>query len=150
MNGKELKEIYVPSITSLNKGQIDVTSNELIASVIEGWEDPLDLDLRLKFVEETIKLARAKIESNVKGSITSDLKERYGVKISLRSGYAQYDFESDQEYKSLKARLKLREDLLKKAAKSNSQIFISDDGEKIKKVPVKSYTKDSISYTFEK
>jgi hypothetical protein len=146
----KLKEIYVPAINSLNKDQIEVTSQEIIASVIEGWEDPLDLDLRLKFIEEVIKLSRQKIESNVKNCITSDIKERHGIKIALRNGYAQYDFEKDEEYKILKGKLKSREDLLKEAVKSSSQVFITESGEQVNKVPVKSYTKDSLVYTFEK
>lgn len=145
-----LKEILVPPVTSLNKGHIEVTSNNLISSVIEGWEEPIDLDLRLKFIEESVKLARQKIEANVKNCITSETRERYGVKIALRSGYAQYDYEVDEEYKALKTKLKDREELLKEAAKSKSQIFISESGEQINRPPVKNYTKDSISYTFEK
>lgn len=150
MNGNELKEIVVPEVKGLTRAQMEVTSNDIISSVIDGWEDVLDLDIRLKFMEETIKLARQKIEPNVKSLNINETPERYGVKISFRNGYTIYNLEDDIEYKKLSVKLKEREALLKEVAKSKSDVFITESGEEIKKPSVKSYTKDSISYTFAK
>jgi len=149
MNGNELKEVTVPTVKELTHAQIEVTSNDLISSAIEGWEDVIDLDIRLKFMEECIKLAREKINANVRGAVEKET-ERHGVKIAFRNGYATYNLEMDAEYsKRLKA-LKEREAILKDACKSKSQIFVTENGEEIVKPPVKSYTKDSVSYSFQK
>lgn len=149
MNGNELKEVTVPTIKELTHAQIEVTSNDLIASSIEGWEDVLDLDIRLKFMEECIKLAREKINSNVR-NVGEKENERHGVKISFRNGYAVYDLEKDEQYLKAKEALKERETILKEACKSKSVIYVTEEGEEVIKPPVKSYTKDSISYSFKK
>lgn len=144
----KLSNISVPSVSQLTKTQIEVTASDLIESVTDGWEDALDLDLRLKFMEECVKQARAKIEPNVR-AIAENMKKKFGVKISFRNGYANYDYEADRQYKYLIDKANERKEVLKNAAKSK-HIIMTDDGEQILKVPVKSYVKDSVSYTFEK
>jgi chromatin segregation and condensation protein Rec8/ScpA/Scc1 (kleisin family) len=146
----KLSQILVPKVHSLSRAQMEVTSDDIISSVIDGWEDVLDLDIRLKFMEETIKLARQKIEANVKALNINETPEKYGVKIAFRNGHTVYNLEEDLEYKKLSDKLKERTELLKEVAKSKSEVFITESGEEIKKPSVKSYTKDSISYTFPK
>jgi hypothetical protein len=149
MNGNELKMVLIPQVTELTHAQIEVTSTDLISSVIEGWEDALELDLKLKFMEECIKSARAKIEMEAR-NLAEKESEKYGVKIAVRNGYAIYDLEKDAEYLKAKEALKSREEILKMAAKSKSMIYVTESGEEIQKPPVKSYTKSSVSYSFAK
>jgi hypothetical protein len=145
---EKLEIIHVPQVKDLTKTQIEITAEGITSAVFEGFEDALELDLKLKFMEETIKAARAKIDSTVRG-ICETTPEKFGVKISIRSGYTIYDYEKDKEYSVLKAKLKEREELLKEAAKSKN-ILVTAEGEQVEKPPVKSYTKDSFSYTFPK
>jgi len=73
----------------------------------------------------------------------------FGCKVSKRNGYAILDFEQDAEYAMLKKQLDERKALLTQSFKTVHNV-ITDNGEVVPKLPVKSYTSDSIIYTFKK
>ena len=131
----------------LTKSNIEKLASNITKQVDEGFQDAIELDCRLKFVEETIKNAREKLN---KAAImqANNRQEVNGVKASIRQGYAQLDYMQDEAYKKLHERLEERKEHLNMAFKSKDEIVIS--GEIIPKVPIKSYTKDSITYTFQK
>lgn len=143
-----MQSLIIPSIADLSKSAIENISTNIVTNVIEGFEDALELDLRLKYLEEVIKSAREKINEQVqKESI--GISEKHGVKISSRKGYAVLDFDSDRECYELKVKLEERKSLLSQAFKSTHNL-VTDEGEVIPKLPIKNYTKDSVSYTFKK
>lgn len=131
----------------LTKSNIEVLAKSLTTQVDEGFQNAMDLDCRLKFVEETCKKAR---ESLKKAVLLQGINrhEINGVKTAIRNGYAMLDYESDSAYKAIKDRLSERKDHLDLAFKSKDEIVIN--GEIIPKLDVKSYKADSISYTFSK
>ena len=132
----------------LSKATIEVIADNLIINVIEGFDSALETDLKLKFVEETVKLARSKINTlaiNQSTGITSF----EGCKITAKKGGQTLDYEKDQRYNDLKAELELRKQHLDQAYKFDGH-FVTNDGEIIPKIPVKTFVKDSISYTFKK
>lgn len=122
-------------------------ATDLMEGVFENNVSALETDVKLKAFEEIIKISRLAIEGKVKEEIGANATFS-GVKTEIRNGYAAYNYEEDSTYASLNAQLKAREEILKQAAKSESEIVI--DGELITKVSVKSYSKDSIIYTFSK
>jgi hypothetical protein len=133
----------------LSKSNISKLSEMLIEPFESGEKTAIEMDLQLKFVEETVKQAREKINGFVTQSNIDKGLEIEGCKVSRREGYAQLNYEDDKEYLRLKTLLAGRKELLDSAFKSNHNI-VTDEGEVIPKVSVKSYTKDSVSYTFKK
>lgn len=70
-----------------------------------------------------------------------------GVRFSLSNTGDRLDYEKDVLYKSLKDKLKDREDLLKLAFKSGDVIYDSD-GVEVPKVPIKTHSKSVIKVSF--
>jgi len=135
--------------SELSKSNIEVLSDNLIKPFNDGFQDALEMDIRLKFIEETVKKAREKMNPFVLKKTIEKGCELFGAKIAFKSGYAILDYEQDKEYLRLKKLLEERKELLNMASKTTHN-FVTDDGELIERVPVKSYTKDSVSYTFKK
>ena len=133
----------------LSKSNISKLSEMLIEPFESGEKTAIEMDMQLKFVEETVKQAREKINGFVTSSNIEKGLEIEGCKVSRREGYAQLNYEDDKEYLRLKTLLAERKELLDSAFKSNHNI-VTDEGEVIPKVSVKNYTKDSVSYTFKK
>jgi hypothetical protein len=135
--------------TSLDKVGIEEVSENLIELFKNGELEALEMDCKLKFAEESIKVAREKIKPYVMKKEIGSTHELFGCKVSKRNGYAILDFEQDAEYAMLKKQLDERKALLSQSFKTVHNV-VTDNGEVVPKLPVKSYTSDSISYTFKK
>jgi predicted DNA-binding protein (UPF0251 family) len=133
----------------LSKPSMNILALKLIEPFQNDEKTAIEMDMQLKFVEETVKQAREKINIHVVASNITKGLEIEGCKVSRREGYAVLNYEDDKEYLRLKTLLAERKELLDSAFKSNHNI-VTDEGEVIPKVSVKSYTKDSVSYTFKK
>ena len=135
-------------LTDISKELINKTAINLTLNVQEGFEDAIDLDVKLKFIEEIIKSSRELINSQVIKE-AEEVKDRLGIKIQVKRGYPKYNFKEDVHYLELLQKAEQREQLLKEAVKTSHQI-LTEDGEIVPKCPVISYTKDSVSYIFRK
>jgi hypothetical protein len=133
----------------LSKSNISTLANKLIEPFENGEKTAIEMDMQLKFIEETIKEARVNINSYVTSSNIEKGLILNGCKVSRKEGYAQLNYDDDIEYLRLKTLLAERKELLDSAFKSTHNI-VTDEGEVIPKVSVKGYTKDSVSYTFKK
>ena len=138
-----------PVSVQLDRVGIEEVSENLIEAFKNGELDALEMDCKLKFAEESIKSAREKIKPYVMKKEIGSTHELFGCKVSRRNGYAILDFEQDVEYAMLKKQLDERKALLSQSFKTVHNV-VTEDGEVVPKLPVKSYTSDSISYTFKK
>lgn len=138
-----------PVSVQLDRVGIEEVSENLIESFKNGELDALEMDCKLKFAEESIKSAREKIKPYVMKKEIGSTHELFGCKVSKRNGYAILDFEQDAEYAMIKKQLDERKALLSQSFKTIHNV-VTEDGEVVPKLPVKSYTSDSISYTFKK
>jgi hypothetical protein len=138
-----------PVSVQLDRVGIEEVSESLIEAFKNGELDALEMDCKLKFAEESIKSAREKIKPYVMKKEIGSTHELFGCKVSKRNGYAILDFEQDAEYAMLKKQLDERKALLSQSFKTVHNV-VTEDGEVVPKLPVKSYTSDSISYTFKK
>lgn len=138
-----------PVNVPLDRVGIEEIADMLITPFINENLDALQMDCKLKFAEESIKVAREKIKPWVMKKEIGSTHELFGCKVSKRNGYAILDFEQDAEYAMLKKQLDERKALLSQSFKTVHKV-ITEDGEVVPKLPVKSYTSDSISYTFKK
>lgn len=134
----------------LSKSNITNLSEMLIEPFENGEKTAIEMDMQLKFVEEIVKQAREKINGFVTQSNIEKGLEIEGCKVSRREGYAVLNYEEDPIYLDLKEKLAQRKSDLDYAFKSNFTTCDEETGEVIPKVSVKSYTKDSVSYTFKK
>ena len=132
----------------LSKGTIEVIADNLIINVIEGFDSALETDIKLKFIEETVKLARGKINT-LAISQSVGVTSFEGCKITAKKGGQTLDYEKDETYRYLKEQLDKRKYQLDMASKCDG-FSCDSDGVEIPKVPVKTFIKDSISYTFKK
>jgi hypothetical protein len=144
-NLKNINPIHV----NLDRVGIEEVSENLIELFKNGELEALEMDCKLKFAEESIKVAREKIKPYVMKKEIGSTHELFGCKVSKRNGYAILDFEQDAEYAMLKKQLDERKALLSQSFKTVHNV-VTDNGEVVPKLPVKSYTSDSISYTFKK
>jgi hypothetical protein len=144
-NLKNINPIHV----SLDRVGIEEVSENLIEAFKNGELDALEMDCKLKFAEESIKASREKIKPYVMKKEIGSIHELFGCKVSKRNGYAILDFEQDAEYAMLKKQLDERKALLSQSFKTVHNV-VTEQGEIVPKLPVKSYTSDSISYTFKK
>ena len=138
-----------PVSVMLDRVGIEEVSEKLIEAFKNGEIDALEMDCKLKFGEESIKVAREKIKPYVLKKEIGSTHELFGCKVSKRNGYAILDFEQDAECAMLKKQLDERKALLSQSFKTVHNV-VTEDGEVVPKLPVKSYTSDSISYTFKK
>lgn len=138
-----------PVSVMLDRVGIEEVSENLIERFKNGELEALEMDCKLKFAEESIKVAREKIKPYVMKKEIGSTHELFGCKVSKRNGYAILDFEQDAEYAMLKRQLDERKALLSQSFKTVHSV-VTEDGEVVPKLPVKSYTSDSISYTFKK
>lgn len=138
-----------PVSVQLDRVGIEEVSENLIEAFKNGELEALEMDCKLKFAEESIKSAREKIKPYVMKKEIGSTHELFGCKVSKRNGYAILDFEQDAEYAMLKKQLDERKALLSQSFKTVHNV-VTEDGEVVPKLPVKSYTSDSISYTFKK
>lgn len=133
----------------LSKGTIEVIADNLIVNVIDGFDSALETDVKLKYVEKTIKLARGKINCLAIKEAEKGVNSYANCEISRKNGGKILDYEKDEVYKKIKKALDERKKQLDSAY--NFDGFLADnDGVEIPKVPVKTFIKDSISYTFKK
>ncbi len=147
MNNKN--EIGLLGSLELSKPSMNILALKLIEPFQNDEKTAIEMDMQLKFIEETVKQARVNINNYVTSSNIEKGLTINGCKVSRKEGYAQLNYEDDPEYLRLKTELEERKKILDYAFKSNLNI-VTDDGEVIPKVSVKSYTKDSVSYTFKK
>ena len=138
-----------PVSVQLDRVGIEEVSENLIQAFKNGELDALEMDCKLKFAEESIKASREKIKPYVLKKEIGSTHELFGCKVARRNGYAILDFEQDAEYAMIKRQLDERKALLSQSFKTVHNV-ITEDGEVVPKIPVKSYTSDSISYTFKK
>ena len=138
-----------PVSVMLDRVGIEEVSENLIELFKNGELEALEMDCKLKFAEESIKVAREKIKPYVMKKQIGSTHELFGCKVSKRNGYAILDFEQDAEYAMLKNQLDERKALLIQSFKTVHNV-VTEQGEIVPKLPVKSYTSDSISYTFKK
>ena len=138
-----------PVSVQLDRVGIEEIADNLITPFLNESLDALEMDCKLKFAEEAIKVAREKIKPWVLKKEIGSTHELFGCKVSRRNGYAILDFEQDAECAMLKRQLDERKALLSQSFKTVHSV-ITEDGELVPKLPVKSYTSDSISYTFKK
>ena len=144
-NLKNINPIHV----SLDRVGIEEVSENLIEAFKNGELDALEMDCKLKFAEESIKSAREKIKPYVMKKEIGSSHQLFGCKVSKRNGYAILDFEQDEEYAFLKKQIDERKALLTQSFKTVHNV-VTEQGEIVPKLSVKSYTSDSISYTFKK
>ena len=133
----------------LSKSNILTLATKLLEPFENGEKTAIEMDMQLKFIEETIKKSREQINGFVLASNFSKGFEINGCKIANKEGYVQLNYDDDKTYLQLKTLLAERKELLDNAFKSNHNI-VTDEGEVIPKVSIKGYTKDSVSYTFKK
>ena len=131
----------------LTKSNIEKIASDLTKQVDEGFQDAIELDCKLKFVELALKIAREKL--NNKAIFQAHNRHEINtVKTTVKTGHAILNYEEDDAYNKLKERLEERKGHLILAFRSKNEIVVN--GEIIPKVSVKSYVKDSITYTFPK
>lgn len=118
--------------------------------VLNNEVDAVEHDVKLKALEEAISDARAKIKSKVVQA-ASEIKSCLGVGVSTTKGGQTLDYSQDVQWSNFEKQKKDREKLLKMAwemrqSDPNSELVV--DSEEIPVVGIKSYTTESVRYSF--
>jgi hypothetical protein len=129
------------------KDNIKVFAESIIESILSGNINALEVDYRLKAIEEMIKLVRKNTE--VREDVINEV-EKHGKDFQYLGAnitYSQrktYDYSNDIEYNELKEKLKNRENFLKNIPDEGT--VDTATGELIHR-PVAKYS-DIITYRF--
>lgn len=125
------------------KKQIQSTSTLMVAKVLEdGNHNPVELFAQAVRVSEALTV----ITDKLKQSLPNETFEAFGLKGVYVNGRAMLQFAEDDVWVELNEKIKERQELLKVAAKSNSDIF-DENGISLPKISTK-YSKDSLNITF--
>lgn len=120
MNQKNLKSNNMNATNELkrlpeNKAQIDSFKNAVIGEILSGDVNPLEVHIRLKILEDTIKAIKTDIR--VKNAVMDEAykydKQTYlgaNIAVTIRK---TADYSNDPIHTKLKADLKARETFLK-------------------------------------
>lgn len=124
----------------------------IVAAVKEGDVDALKAYASFKGIANTLKDAtpelekEAMVEADKYGGKTFSAN---GVEFTFRNGSQTLDYGKDPVWLEIKTQLDARQELLKVAFKQKGA-FYDEEGIEIPKVPVKTFTKDSLSVSFKK
>ena len=131
-----MKYLETIKLLPASKKDLKAFATKIINSVLEGDVNPLELDVRLKYIEELIKSIRK--DKAVK-ELTFEEAQKYGktfdfanceIRLSSRT---TLNFKEDSEVLRLETELKARKGLIK-SVKDGIAIIDEDTGEQIQTV----------------
>ena len=131
-----MKNLETIKLLPASKKDLKAFATKIINSVLEGDVNPLELDVRLKYIEELIKTIRK--DKAVK-ELTFEEAQKYGktfdfanceIRLSSRT---TLNFKEDSEVLRLETELKARKELIK-SVKDGIAIIDEDTGEQIQTV----------------
>lgn len=123
----------------------------IVAAVKEGEIDPLKAYASFKGIGNTVKDATPELEKEamIEADKYGKTFSHGGVEFAFRNGSQTLDYGKDPVWLEIKTQLDARQELLKVAFKQKGA-FYDEEGIEIPKVPVKTFTKDSLSVSFKK
>lgn len=150
----QLKSLNLPELAEITKSVILDKAEQIVSIVVSENASAIEMDVRLKAMEEVIDIARKKIKPMVLSEMGANKSiDVAGTKISQMAGRVLYDYESDSAYKTIKEKLDKRKALLDmaiKATQSGVSCFDEESGEVVISPIVKSTSEDTIKYEFKK
>lgn len=145
---KDLSIIH--QVPLLGKAEIRDAASGFVKNILdEGTTNSLDAYIAFRKIQEFIATALSDLEFS---AMTEQAKYGKlacvnGVEVGFKQGYAMLDYGKDSEYARLSELLTKRKEQLNMAHKAGNAI-IDEDGEQIERVPVKSYSKDSLTLKY--
>lgn len=140
------------NINSVDPDDINGLVNSVSTRIDKGEIDPLRTFIQFKATANAIAEVLKEIQPEaIKESMkyAKDGSHMLGFKFSIRSGYAQYSFDHDPEYKKLSEAIEARKKIMKAAAKIKKAVADEESGELIQPAKIKGYTADSLTIRFE-
>ena len=148
----------------LSKAQQADMAESIINQIEEGEVNPLSIQIGLSAIENVIKTVKASdtyknstlTEAEKYGQKSFDL---YGASLQIKEVGVKYDFtscgdpawnEMNQELEDLKAKMKEREDFLKRTPKDGQTCLDEQTGEVYKIYPPLKTSTTSVTTTFKK
>jgi len=136
-----------PALIELNEKHFKTEIEKVADSVLDGFEDGLDIYTKLDYFEKILKSAKNKIRQSA-----VDAFELYGEKMVLMNNKkvhivqsGRYNYTSSKEYTDLKERIKSLEAKMKTAYQMKldnpENLYITETGEVIQPAEYKSNSK---------
>jgi hypothetical protein len=142
---EENGELYVPTLPKKEvKAKAIEKANEIVNT---GKVDLADTFADASRVMEYLTTLVGELKKHVTPEEYGKEYETKGCKISFRNTGDRLDYEQDEVYSELKAKLKDRENLLKTAYKSKDMIFDAD-GVEVPKVGIKTPSTETVVLTY--
>ena len=150
----EITTLNLPQIGELSKAIFEEKAAQAANLVHEGHIYPKDLFIQLSAMGFIIDLTLDKIKSSAIAQHENEKNKKYdGVQVKHTQGHDILDYDSDDEYTRLKAKLKARKEVLDAARVMHLKGLIAFDegtGEQIEPPKVKNTTKESLACIFNK
>lgn len=130
-----------------NKQQREVFVNACVEEIKSGVHNPLNIDIQLKNLEETIKAIREQVKEDILQEIAKYPENTFvynNVTITKKNAVT-YDYKNDATWNLLRNQLKAREALLKNVT---TPIADAETGEMIE--PAVKKSTETYSITFNK
>lgn len=143
-----MNTISVLKLMPETKAQQENFANQVLQSVLTGNVNPVDLDIMLKSIEETISKIRKNAE--FKDYLSDELDKYHEKTIDFvnceitKAGRTTMEFKEDHVWSDLKRKLKAREDLIKLSR--TSPVVDAETGEQV--FPVTTKSSEYLRYKF--
>lgn len=143
-----MNSISVIKLMPETKAQQQTFANQLLQSVLNGEINPIDMDILLKSIEETIKIVRS--NDKFKDYLIDEMYKYSEKTIDFatceitKTSRVIFNYAEDSVYSELKDKLKAREDLLKLAFKQ--PVVDGETGEQVE--PVTRKESEYLRYKF--
>jgi len=121
--------------------------SEMVQSVIDEQENPLEPFAQLKTLEKYLKKCIEEVEPYAMREAEKHGEKSFamhGYQFEKRNGYLMYDYTANADYTELENKLKAFKETLTKVSKLGRTVVDEDTGEVIQPLPVKGGTKDSL------
>jgi hypothetical protein len=126
-----------------NKKELELSSKKFAQNLVESGEYDI---YELVAQSERYKLAISEINAILKDKLPKEKHNAFGIEFNPMNGRKMIQYSDDAVWSDLNKQLKDREELLKVALSSDSEIYDSE-GVQVPKVSV-NYAKDSLSVKF--
>lgn len=140
----------------LNKESITTKANELVKQVEEGYVNPLNAYIKVKYMEELAKTTTKKLKDLAIDEAYKYTESRqgislYGADVKVRNGAGRWKFDHIPEWVALNEQIKALEEKYKTAYKMDKagDIFLTAEGEIVPKAHYTEYA-ETISVRLKK
>lgn len=141
-----MKEIILLNEITPSKTNIFIVASEMSERVKNGEINPVEFQIKAKFVEDVLKLARKDVQDEAINEVMKNGKEcmMLGAKVEVCETGTKYDYSRDEKWVEINERFKVieeerkaQEEKIKMATKIGADAVDTESGEVVARKVIK-------------